>query len=718
MHLSTPTKIAIIGGGCGALAAAFELSRPEHKGQFEVTVYQMGWRLGGKGASGRGPAGRVEEHGLHIWLGFYENAFAMMRECYAEAARSTDVFGDWRDAFLPEPEIGLYAPHGPGSWQIWHGRFSPRPGLPGDAALASRDSPTELPDESSSLAEYLRSAVGLMMTLLLDVDVGRPGAVMPCPSEPAGRDADELVAAMRSLLGRGAFAGGIVLVEALGLLQVAIGKVPGRFDSLLLRLIEAVGVSLRDWLATHVLADHRNRPVWDIVDLVFATMVGTFRDGLLTDPRGLDAINDYDCREWLRRHGASEQAVHSPFVQGLYDLALAYEDGDAARPGIAAGQGMRGALRMFFGYRGALFWRMRAGMGDVVFAPLYHVLSERGVQFHFFHRLANVGLAPGGDLAPGQRSHVVSLDFDVQAELCGDRYDPLIDVAGRPCWPATPLLDQFADGEQLAGVDFESHWDRRCAGQLQLKVGEDFDFVVLGLSVGAVPDTCAEILARDARWRRMVREVKTVATQAFQVWLDKDLTQLGWHGPPWLASGFAKPFDSWCDMAHVIPEENWPARPATAVYFCGVLADGAAGEDAVAGHRAAEVKISAVRFLDTTVVGLWPGAKAGADNGGFDWDLLVDPAGGAATGPARFDSQYWRANVNPTDRYVLSLPGSLEHRISPLDMTYDNLTIAGDWTDCGLNTGCTESAIMSGRLAAHALTGTPLLSQIIGFNHP
>ena len=72
----------------------------------------MGWRLGGKGASGRGPSGRIEEHGLHIWMGFYENAFRLMRECYAELARDPgdrDV-ADWRDAFIPENAIGVSAP--------------------------------------------------------------------------------------------------------------------------------------------------------------------------------------------------------------------------------------------------------------------------------------------------------------------------------------------------------------------------------------------------------------------------------------------------------------------------------------------------------------------------------------------------------------------------------------------------------------------------------
>ena len=86
-----PVKVAIVGGGCAALAAAFELTRPQHEGRYEVTIYQLGWRLGGKGASGRGPAGRIEEHGLHLWMGFYENAFRLVRECYAELGHATSL---------------------------------------------------------------------------------------------------------------------------------------------------------------------------------------------------------------------------------------------------------------------------------------------------------------------------------------------------------------------------------------------------------------------------------------------------------------------------------------------------------------------------------------------------------------------------------------------------------------------------------------------------
>jgi hypothetical protein len=131
---------------------------------------------------------------------------------------------------------------------------------------------------------------------------------------------------------------------------------------------------------------------------------------------------------------------------------------------------------------------------------------------------------------------------------------------------------------------------------------------------------------------------------------------------------------------------------------------------------------SLAAMLNHEIHHLWP--RAVRHPGEFRWELLADAdrtQGSAADGPAdatRFDTQYWRANVNPTDRYVLALPGTLQYRISPLDNTYDNLTIAGDWTDCGFNEGCVEAAVMSGRLAAHAIAQTPALEDIIGYDHP
>jgi uncharacterized protein with NAD-binding domain and iron-sulfur cluster len=302
-------------------------------------------------------------------------------------------------------------------------------------------------------------------------------------------------------------------------------------------------------------------------------------------------------------------------------------------------------------------------------------------------------------------------------------------VAGLPCWPSTPDFSQLVDGASMKeeGRRFESHWDRRKVETKTLRVTRDFDFVVLGVGVGAIPFVCREILERDARWREMVTNVKTVATQAFQIWMNEDMASLGWVDPPATLSAFAKPFDTWADMGHAIASEDWQNKPKSVAYFCNVLADRQEApldpaDTDYETKRREEVRGSAVSFLNNQIHHLWPDAMKRA--GEFRWDLLVDPfeQGRGETrsprGEGRFSSQYWIANVNPTDRYVLMLPGTLRYRISPLDNTYDNMTIAGDWTDCGYNAGCVEAAVMSGRLAAHAIAQWPPLEDITGYDHP
>ena len=100
----------MLGGGAGGLAAAFELTATEElRDRYDVTVYQCGWRLGGKGASGRrGDANqRIEEHGLHVWFGFYDDAFGLVRRAYeALGAEAPEV--PWTGAFTPIERLVLW----------------------------------------------------------------------------------------------------------------------------------------------------------------------------------------------------------------------------------------------------------------------------------------------------------------------------------------------------------------------------------------------------------------------------------------------------------------------------------------------------------------------------------------------------------------------------------------------------------------------------------
>ena len=86
------------------------------------------------------------------------------------------------------------------------------------------------------------------------------------------------------------------------------------------------------------------------------------------------------------------------------------------------------------------------------------------------------------------------------------------------------------------------------------------------------------------------------------------------------------------------------------------------------------MKASALSFVRDEMTPLWPrGVRRYPTE--FRWELLVDDED--RTGPSRFDSQFWRANVDPSERYVLSLPGTSQYRMAPGSSGYDNLVLGG-----------------------------------------
>lgn len=723
----SPKRVAIVGGGCAGLTAAYELTRPELRGQYEVTVYQSGWRLGGKGASGRGRHDRIEEHGIHVWMGCYENAFRLIREVYAHAAalRPGCRISSWRDAFTPMPHVGLAHWTPEIGWDVWSTYFPPMPGMPGDPL----DGPGPAGHDPFSVQGYLVRSV-MVLGMLVETAYASPTRGPSVPQSESeqlrGTDLASLVQRAQRVIvgGLQALRSPVQQLEATRLLVSLFAIFTPTLRAVALELLDVVIAALVQGLGPASRSGLDARLVATIVDIVGACVRGCVADGILGSPRGFDAADDWDFRDWLRRHGAAPQSIDSPFVRGLYSLMFAYEDGDHRRPRLSTGVALRVCARVFFTYRGSMFWRMQAGMGEIVFAPIYQVLRDRGVRFELFHRLEAIHVEDGIGLAGKPTSRVQSLDFLVQARTrSGAPYSPLVDVDGLPCWPSEPLWDQLDAPIAPPGepADLEAAWDRRGVGRRTLHVARDFDFVVLAVGLGEVPAVASELLSRHPSWRTMVERVKTVATQALQLWLEPTMPALGWTRGPIIMTAFHNPFDSWADMSALLPEESWPVghQPHALAYFCNVLPDPPPGASepsaAQAAAMASRVRDHAVGFLEHEIGALWP-AAIGAD-GHFRWDWLVSPQGGE--GQARLDAQYLRANCNPSDRYVLSLPGSTRYRISPLDRDCDNLTVAGDWTACGIDVGCIEAAVMSGMLAAHALTGNrPRCEEIIGYHHP
>ena len=210
---------------------------------------------------------------------------------------------------------------------------------------------------------------------------------------------------------------------------------------------------------------------------------------------------------------------------------------------------------------------------------------------------------------------------------------------------------------------------------------------MLAVSLGMVPHVCPDLVAGSARWRAMVEHVATVPTQAFQIWLRPNERELGWPYPGATVSAYVTPFDTYASMSDLLAVEDWAEPPGSLGYFCSVL-----------GDEQADVGASTREFLEAHAAHYWPGATAA--DGSFRWELV--------------QGLYWRANVDPSDRYVQSLPGSARFRLRADESGVENLFLAGDWVNCGLNAGCVEAAVLAGRQAANAVRGRPLMDDVLG----
>lgn len=690
-------RVAILGGGMGGLAAAWRLSEPGWQTRYSrITVYQRGWRLGGKGASSRGSNGRIEEHGLHIWLGYYENSFRLVRQMYAELDRATTAPGTpiktWTDAFQPVTDVGFEDFDGT-RWKHWVATFRQNGELPGDEDAVTG---------AMTVAEFVTRALRLVGDFYSSLDAlpPRTGLVLstsPRPPDDSGwrRGVGLMIPTL--------IAGAVQLVTLIRDTQKrASVELPW------LASLDSTLDGLHSALRELVMSDDRARRLWSLIDLVMTTTRGIVADGLLLDPRGFAAINDEDYRDWIARHGASRDTLDSALVRGMYDLTFANHHGDPARPRFAAGTGLFLSGKLFFDYKGSIFWKMNAGMGDVLFAPLYQALVARGVDFEFFTRVDSLGLGPDG-------GSIETIEIGRQVDVPGGptSYEPLVDIGGLPCFPDRPK-------HEIVGTDddsLESFWSERPDHRREtLRRGVDFDDIVLAIPVGMHRFVCADLMAASPAWAKMVDRVETTATKAVQLWLAENVTGIASDRNVTM-TGYIDPFDTWSSMDHLLPYEGWASgnAPRSLVYLVDTMPTEWPPDPADLGYTKRQdelVREEAVRFIEDHLVAIWP-AAFDEGTGGFRWDLLVGVD--REVGPDRIDSQYWKANVDPSDRYVLSLPGSERYRLRPDRSGFDNLYLAGDWTDSGLNAGCVESATISGLQAANAVEGEGRWNGIKGF---
>lgn len=691
------------------LSAAYQLSlTPDLQKQYHVTVYQLGWRLGGKCASGRDAQGRNIEHGLHIWFGHYLNAFKMLDEVYRNGPQ-TDPKVKLACLIRPQGYTPIGDPYGPKP-HVYDVNFPTcrQSGIPGiksvdlsianclshamellidfhDSALRQTDSPIvkldevsiemiKLRDDPLFPSERLHGAMTARDCLLiakawllrLDEDMILSG---PADIELVGRVLQGAAYASRRMT--------FVSFEAGQLLEQAL------------------------------------RLAWPLV-------LGIFVD-IVVNQRSIQQMDGEDFRNWLIRHGAEPTLVErSPMVRALYDTMFQYPDGDIANASYGAGTAVQVLLRALGTYQGAVAWELQAGAGEVIVAPLFEVLKQRKVEFRFFHKLTDIRVSSDGP-------SVDSLHFDVQA-IPKPGYQWTVPTGhGLSSWSTQPdrlHLDIPPNG----CVDFESFWCNARVGTDVKWRGKDFDDVVLAIPLGAFKKfTGDKSVERSAGTRRpseidakyepfddlynystkfwnMAAKLRLVPSISVQLWSTRSLAELGWPGQkPALVSG-PDPLDIWADMSQLLGHERRDP-PYSLHYLCDVFRSKlyAAPQTSQNAQEMANLLayLKTLDWLEHKAQAIWPKVMT---NGAFDWNVLYDDQN--RDDHRRIRAQHVKANVSPWDCCVATAAGTSAWRLKTDESGFKHLYLAGTWIDTGFNTECVETAVISGMQAARAITGT------------
>lgn len=715
-------RVAIIGGGVAGLFSALALSDPRLGDRFDITVYSRGWRLGGKCASGRNARRheRIEEHGLHLWFGFYENSLGWTRRVLESLpAEDRARYHRFEDAFVGIDDVVLY--------EEWPDHTDPR----SVSALRLRFPVTEQPAEPGPLdfgTTVRRIADVLALTALAMVaGVGRFG----------------LARLGAKAVGVGARLGVRLVPRHLGAVP---GARPGVIARLRLRLLLGL-LRLTRRIALRLLqpesgkGEGRRRQLFAGLDLLTAALSGIIDDRLLEV--GFGTIDGLELRQWLAMHGARPSSLNSGSVLwALYDLVFGYHRGDSGVPELAAGRAMLALLRMLGGYHGHFGYRMASSMGEVAIAPMYDLLRRRGVHFAFFRDLRAVHLDDDGALT--------SVELHRQADVEVDGYDPFAWTGpdGGRYWPIEPDWATIGLDPTKVSADALENGLPVTPDEVRhtLRLGVDVDEVILAVPAPVLSDPALhEELVRVPEWRRMIDHSASVATIAYQVWSDESGSipvELNDRYGNAIVSSYDQPFSTYCPMDQLAAVERWNGpRPVRIGYGCGVwpepasarldlLRDDGARADPRAAlsavQREAASSLDRLRLLPDPpgrgVIARLRNRKAPAvappprtldgPAAAFLHTPQAEPPGGdasssaseAPSGPEGEHHTLWvRLNDAPAHRYVTTPPANPWFRIDPDDTGVAHLWAAGDWTANLIDGGCVEATVISALLAARGV---------------
>jgi hypothetical protein len=757
------TRVVILGAGPAGLAAASVLAENP---AYEVHVYQVGWRAGGKCATGREPGSlRAKQNGSHYLFGCYHNAFRLIRKAHGVlAARGERDFGTFHGDFVARNLLvgaQRYTSARNGKLKGDWFRYLPQ-------NLETPGDPRKFPSPFDCILMAAQFLLGTVIDLLTCLIFFRTDSerfsgvrwllrVFPLsPFEPGRwpRFVRGVLLPLRFVFNELLWAPAAKLLGVLGVFVVFV--VPGgwlewlrsRWRQIWPKFISVardgarLGTKLGQKL--HVACARRIERLFIVADLGLTVLRGYYKDDLDL-PGGYARIDRYDFRAWLKRHGADDTTANSALVETWYDAVIAYPQGvkrlspdgsELEHDGgsCAAGVVVHAMLCALLGFKGAFAYQMRAEVGDSFVAPIVRALELSGVTFHFYHRVQKI-------VVDDAARAVTRLEFSRQTEGDGVGADfVLVPDQGKPgkplrkAWPDAPQRQVPAGPGDLP---IDSYYSRVEVEPVTLvrrgtpgeRAAGEFDLVISALPIGIVEDVLVDAAGHrladvPGPFRECFTNVESTESQAIRVWFSVPLgakkakgRSLGWEHDPPILSGYQGSHSTWEDNSQAVdvqalPEDQQPKTIATVFGPLPTRLDDQRVLDVRAPDhyttQLARARQAADAFIAKYMLDLWPGLTlaAGATDRTtteVDWTSFIDTTGGV--GQARFAWQHVSANVGPMESYVMTFPGKHRYRLAPDESGYRNLFLAGDWTRNGVEVGTVEGAVVSGLKAARAITG-------------
>ncbi|MCX4240665.1 NAD(P)-binding protein [Paraliomyxa miuraensis] len=771
-------RVLVLGGGPAACAAAYWLAR--QKERYEVHLYTQGFRLGGKCAAGRNPRAnmRIEEHGLHAFLGHYENAFRTMRSVYQTAGipleRDGEPFGG---AFIGSNQNGLMIELD-GQWKYFRTPLKTNDRVPG---RVPEDARADDDQDLSVAAQPTMAGMGELMVAAFAHAARQTHLMHERNAEASRRLAREVRApenegVVRRLIDRikdkvvevGESISDAVTREPPELLQfigryledraeVEIGEwlAEGRDGPLstVLRFCRLV-VSILDRNVAKHPGDDEVWYRWMNLSTILTAIAGIIEDRVTH----LSQLDGEDAWHWMKRHGLDPRLLPeelrdpadrsvpggqpngSPALAGVYETLFAHSKDRAAPREMATGVALRWMFLTALGYAGHPAYFFRYSAPQTLMTPYYRALTEAlGAKVHFFHRVTELVVEGTG---PERRLVSVKLQRQATVAAGSDAYDPFLpdppasNPADQPPWPIEPNYDQLVEGEALREqkVDLESPYDPwPGVGEVELRSGEDFDVCILGIPIGALPPITRALWSPDSsshdpRWTRMLEDMAVIQTLSMQLWFDVPESELytvgadvdGYTGEGrGLLTGYVNPEPSMGDETHLIPYEGWPKDrlPKFLAYHTGSYeAVSAFGFPPYDDHEYPARRDAWWRAEARTWL---EHHHAGFyDRAPRSWPAFLaclSRPSESSPNADRLDVQYFNSGALPSDHYVLSQPKGMKARMGQMDSGVADLYLCGDWTRTDLSCGCVEAATQSGMLVARALSGHPVFVWHPGF---